>query len=317
MTATAIKLSFPAMPTDPPATGLYADMPEPIYRRSAAVSQSLLKRMGTWMQQGQALVPGPWASPAHALAALNDPEDQTDAQKLGTDYHTLLLEPTAFKREYFALTETIDRRTAAGKAEWARLSARYGDDRVLTRERWELLQKMAAAAAAHPLAKSVIGARGRREVSLFWTDAETRLPVKARLDFLIEADAKQNRPPYIIDLKTTRCSHPVMFEKDAAKYGYHVQAALYLDSLRAVTGQDGEYYILAQETDAPYPAVLYRVPEESIDAGRVVYREALRVFARCHESGRWPAYPESVIPLHLPTWAQAVDERDDWSQGHE
>lgn len=296
---------FPCMPTQCPAPGLYERVAESEYRRWAAWSQSTLKLLGTWSNEGQLLVPAPDKSPAHAFAAMMDPDEPTEAQEFGTEYHRLLMEPARFSEQYVALREKIDRRTNAGKADWAALVNTYGEDCILSQERWDCLQRMAAAAARHPYAKMMLGAKGEHELSGVFVEPESKETVRFRLDKLVVAKGRHR----IIDLKTTRCAHITKFQWDAEQYGYDVQAAVYFDGYSAAAKIDPsliDYYLIVQEKTAPYAVVVYKLPEAWLDAGRIKYRAALKVGAECLRTATWPGYADDrVVDLHLPERAMA------------
>ncbi len=298
---------FTKMPADPPKPGVYENIAEADYHRVRAWSQTTLKLVGEWDQHGQTVVPGPHRSPAHVKAHLSgDVDDATEAKEFGSAYHVLLMEPDRFAREFVTLSEKLDRRRKDDKAFYDAAIEKYGEDRVLPADRWKVLQEMALAAAAHPLAKSILRSPGRSEVTgVFKHPLAKSLPCKMRID---RVTTNTNKRPVLIDLKTTRCAHPRMFERDAARYGYHVQAAFYCDGWTSLTGDVPDYVIVAQEKEPPHPVCVYRFSGDAIDAGRLVYQAALRELERCVAADQWPAYADAIVPLSLPTWAQAVEE---------
>lgn len=298
-------------PAIPPAAGLYPDVGFADYRRWRAWNQSTLKTLGEWdalIAPAGGLTPAPWKSPAHTLAAIQDPEQATEAQRLGSDYHALLFEPERFKREYGLLKHKIDRRTNEGKAAWASLVAEYGEDRVVNLDRWNQMNTMARTAAANGEVRNLVAAKGDHELSAAWIDAETGAACKGRFDKVVKTPSGK---VWLIDLKSTRCSHPRMFAKDAARYQYHVQAAFYMDGYEAATGTRPErFLIIAQETTAPFPAVVYNVRAEELDSGRRIYRAGLRLIEHCTKTNDWPGYADGrAVDLILDKYAHA-DEHE-------
>ena len=99
--------------------------------------------------------------------------------------------------------------------------------RVLRRDDAQKIESMALAIAGHPSAKNIFKA-GFSEVSIFWTDEATGIPLKARLDYL--------RPAQIIDLKTfsSTGSGPVHQVVSRAIFTeqYFIQAVVYLEAIR-------------------------------------------------------------------------------------
>lgn len=297
-------MSFPLMPNECPETGVYDGIAREGYERAFAWNQSSLKIIGEWSNDVHAIVPGPFKSPAHLYAALHRPPEPTEDQEFGSGYHMLLLEPDLFSKKCVRVDGKIDRRTKEGKETWARLLAEYAEDCILSAETWEKYQGMARAAAAHEKARMLLAARGRYEVACFWRDDKTGAPCKAMLDRVIETP----HADYIVDLKTTRCAHPRMFLSDAARYGYHIQAGMYVDGWRSARGvpknKPVHYRLIAQEKQDPYPVVVYAVGDEWLDAGRTIYRAQLELAESCRKSGKWPGY-QAECDFHLADWAMA------------
>ena len=62
-------------------------------------------------------------SPLHYKTAKAFHPEETNAMRLGTAVHCAILEPDRIDVEYVLAPEGIDRRTKAGKAQWAELEA--------------------------------------------------------------------------------------------------------------------------------------------------------------------------------------------------
>ncbi len=303
--------TFPTMPTECPAQGVYYDVAPTEYFRWAAWNQSTLKNFGKWDDLSRTIIPAPdknggGRSPAHALAELNDPSPATESQDFGTAYHRLILEPSRFLKTCIQVDD-INKRTNEGKARWASLVAQYGEDCILTPEKWELFHAMARTAAADPNARKLIGAIGHTEVSVAWTDAKTGAQCKTRIDKVIA----HNRH-VLVDLKTARCSHWDRFQWDAADYGYDVQGAANVDGYAAATGVDPDlidFFLIVQEKSRPFEVVVYKMPPAWIDSGRVKFYAALRLAEKCLKTNNWPGYASGrIVDLHLPDRDMAIDE---------
>ena len=70
---------------------------------------------------------------------------------------------------------------------------------------------------------------GKPEQSLIHIDAETGIYIKSRPDWL--PDNPAHRP--LVDYKTCRSIEPRKLSQDAFAYGYHIQAAMQVDAVRA------------------------------------------------------------------------------------
>lgn len=225
-----------------------------------------------------------------------NPPDPTPAMRWGTLVHSIVLEPEKFAAS-IAVAPDINRRTNAGKAEWdAFVVANEGKDVVTVEEMSELLQ-IAAAVQMHPAAKRALDGNGHRiEHSLFWEAQD--IACRARPDLI-------HRAGVIVDLKTTEDASPGAFARSVANFRYHVQAAFYLDGLRAIEGPDAAkgFAFIAVEKKAPYLVAVYEATPEMIAAGRLAYEADLVRYAECVATDTWPGYSEKVLPLDLPKWA--------------
>lgn len=157
---------------------------------------------------------------------------------------------------------------------------------------------MAKAVKDHPWAGSLF-TDGKPEQSLFWTDAETGVHCRARFDWL--RNVVEGRRLIIPDYKTSRSAHPDKFARSAADYGYHQQAAHYIDGAKALgLDPDPVFVFVVQEKTAPYVVSVIELDEHAVEMGRDLNRVALRTYARCLETDVWPDYTEGVETVSLP-----------------
>lgn len=276
------------MSASPTRSGWVYDLPDTAYHADAALSATFLK---TIIQR----------SPAHAYAALLEPHDETRALLLGRAVHGRILEPETFAAR-FAVAPRVDRRTNAGKAEWKTFAADHPGAVILTEDDAAVVEGIAAAFAAHPLAGRVFRG-GAAEVSGFFVDDLTGAACRIRPDYLRLADC------LLIDLKTTQDAGPREFERSIARYGYHIQAAHYCAGYRAITGEDpADFLFVAVEKAPPYAVGLYRLDDDAMAEGARLRRRALDIAARCLDSGKWPSYSDEVQSISIPRWAYTTME---------
>ena len=111
----------------------------------------------------------------------------------------------------------------------------------------------------------------------------------------------------IVDLKTAQDASPEAFARTAANFGYHAQAAYYLDGLRELgeCDEDAVFLFVVVEKTAPYGVAVYNLDEEALDAGRTVYQRAWQTMRQCRASNNFPGYSASrnIETLSLPRWA--------------
>jgi len=195
------------------------------------------------------------------------------------------------------VVDADDWRTKAARD--AREEARAtGKAPLLTRE-FEAVNAMAEAVLAHPTARALLSQPGESELSVF-ADVEN-VATRARFDFLPN---RTDRRTVAVDLKTTVDASLREFEKSVARYQYDVQAAWYLDTYRAATGDDGAAFVfIAVEKEPPYLTAVHQLPLQWSEMGAVKAKRARQLFAECQASGEWPGYPNEVQLLTPPTWA--------------
>lgn len=261
------------------APGIYGDIPNEVYQASAGVSCSMLKRFAE----------------APAKARVRRPESKALTE--GTLSHTALLEPHALEARYCVSDlKSFDARHEAYKAEAERAQGRV----LVKRKDYEEALAQRDAVLAHPVAREMLAPGLMIEQSAYWHDAEAGLLCRGRLDGW--------RPEWraIIDVKTTMDAAHRAFSRDAAKFRYPWQAAIYSDGWEAAGGGLVEAFLfLAIEKDPPFLIQVYELDPLALEAGRRQARDALVRFAECSASNVWPGYSETIERLHLPEWVMA------------
>lgn len=229
-------------------------------------------------------------SPAHYWHLINDtPKEDTPAMKFGRAVHTRLLEPVEFSARYAATPLECDRRTKEGKAIWNELLE--SGKEVISAADMDAIRGMEQEFPFHLIAGA------QTEVPLFWTDAETGVQCKGRLDAITE--------DYVIDYKTTTNAATDAFMREALRYGYDLQAAMYLEAARANGYSPKGFIFIAQEKTAPYMVNVLHAGEAFIDRGLWIMRDLLAKYKKCRDTDTWPGYGENE--LILPEW-EVIDE---------
>lgn len=253
------------------------------YAARPGIRQSNLKRLAK--------------SPAHYQEALRNPVD-TASLAIGRAAHVAILEPHLFADE-FVVAPKLDRRTSAGKAAWAELEA--SGKTILSAEDGKTVEAMKAAVMAHESARKLIELCHTFEGSIFWTDKESGVECKARLDGINYA---------VIDLKSTKDASPAEFSRSLFSYGYHLQAAHTLNGCAALGLGLDAFIFIAAEKEPPYGVAVYQIDELSLSIGAQKVQELLHLYKRCEESGQWPCYPDKIQKIALPAWVTKKYEGD-------
>lgn len=235
-------------------------------------------------------------SARHIAHRKAQPREDTTSLKVGRAAHTAILEPHKFEAE-FAVWDG-DRR---GKA-FAAFAEQHPEQTILRLTEYEACLGMRNAVRAHPVASGLL-ARGDAEVALLWTDEETGLACKARIDWLGD--------DCLVDLKTTSDVEPIRFGITAGRMGYHGQLAFYLRGLKA-KGLELPAKIVAVESAAPHDVAVFALSEDDLWLGDCEVSRLLKLVAECKERNEWPGSCPGETPLILPAWMfkQAADEDD-------
>lgn len=235
-------------------------------------------------------------SPLHYWHLMHDtPREDTPAMQLGRAVHAAILTPTAYKRD-FIVAPDIDKRTKAGKEAYEAFCKEAEGKEILSSANAETVRKMAKAYRKNPAAVLLLK-QTRREKPLFWTNPETGVQCKCRIDALGE---------YVIDLKTAMDAGTKVFSKEALRYGYDLQAAMYLEAARANGYNPKGFIFIVQEKSAPYLINIIRAGEAFIDRGTWIMRDLLTKYKTCVETNTWPGYGENEIILN--EWEVIGDE---------
>lgn len=240
-------------------------------------------------------------SPLHYWAKYLDPnrvrEEPTPAMQLGSAIHCAILEPDLLAAQYVA-NPGIDRRSNAGKAEYAAFCAEHAGKVILPDEDYQACLRVRDAVLLHPVVRGLL-AGGKAEQSFFAIDRETGELIKCRTDYLHDSGA------LVVDVKSTDDASPTGFAKSVANFRYHIQPPWYFDVLEAAFGETpANWVFLAVEKKPPYAIGAYFVHPEDVRRAREVARRDLMRIIECKRAGLFPDYAAEVLPLELPRWVQ-------------
>lgn len=276
-----------------PEKGSVIGLPFEIYLSTQAISSHAIKEILT--------------SPAHYQASLIEERKETESFARGGRLHKAILEPHLYLGSCTVMPEftgkTKDGKESNRSAEalekkkiWIQ-EAEAKKQIIVTAEEQTQVQGMVKAIADHPFASKLLQG-GVSELSLFWKDEKTNLPCKARLDYLRYTST-------VVEYKTTKKASARAFRNDAWKYGYAIQASNYQEAVREVFGQVPDRIVfVAQEPEPPYAVQVYLASKRFLDLGERARRRGLDLFALCQETSNWPAYPNEILELDAPPWAE-------------
>lgn len=258
------------------------------------------------------------------VKGLRESED-TPALRFGAALHCALLEPYVFATTYairpeypepprplgddgkpldFRLKANAEAKAAyaaelaAYEAKVAAWEAEHAKHIVLDKEDAARIVRMVAALRAHPKASKLLQeGKGVREAVLRWTDEETGLACKGRVD-LYREDLRA-----LIDLKSTQDARESAFAASCARYRYDVQQAFYTDGMRAIGKPVDVFAFVVVEKEYPHLVGVYTLGPESDAAGRRKMRANLETLRECLDAGEFPGLPVEVTEIEMPRWA--------------
>lgn len=277
------------------------------YREREGISSSELKKL--------------MKSPAHYKHWKDNPQEDTPALLFGRAAHKYVLETYDFFNE-FEVAKDFKYGTKADKeetqnficqkaievgkgAEWdsfiltnpkkedvvAFYRSLVTDKDIITQEQFEQIDAMRTAAYATPFVSKLLS--GEKELSFWGVDEDTGLTLKVRPDCITEWNGKH----ILVDYKTAQDVENTKFCRDSIKFGYDLQLAMYREVLKQNTGHDYMVVIIAQEKTAPYVTNVFQLSENYLENGRELYKEMLKVYKECEESGNWYGYMKDGISI--------------------
>lgn len=231
-------------------------------------------------------------------------EEKTIAQKFGTAYHTLMLEPEKFDYKIKPKVNSTKEEGMLGEGEYADLMA------------------MREALTHNPRhAASLQG--GLPEVSIFWRDHETGIMCKVRYDYFA--------PEWVVDLKKCRSINNKRLRYDIPDYGYDVSGSMYSiaasvlkDMLRAgyqlppefapdfgerfLARENQLFAFLMQQDYAPYTARMLLLTPDVSAVGRDKFRRGLEVYQdHQYTLERWPSGYEDVEDMTMDMLSDSIN----------
>jgi hypothetical protein len=220
-------------------------------------------------------------SAAHYMAALEASGEETLAMRLGSGTHAMLLE-----QPVSVYTGKV-RRGAA----WDAFQEEHAGTFIMSRREHDDARRLVDSVRKHPEAgRLILDPEAVREQRIEWSV----------LGRACAGTPDVRTPKFVVDLKTTRCSQPERFNRDATWRHYHAQLAWYLDGVVASgLGKPSEAYIVAVESTPPFPVTVLRLTDRALDQGRRLCRLWMERLLQCERANYWPAYVEGIVDFDV------------------
>lgn len=237
---------------------------------------------------------------------MDSPQEQTRPMKIGSMVHCAILEPDKFEKLYRQKPD-IDMRTKEGKMVAESIRAVYPGCEIVDKEDYKKALFMRDSVYRNTHAKDLlIGTE--KEIVFHW---DNQIPMRAKMDA-----TKDN---IIVDLKTTHSANENDFAESIVKYGYHTQAACYIDALMTELNCKAsaiEYYVIAVENEAPNSVQVKKLKREVLEAGfygiKTKYKsipgylDMIENIKECFTKNEWPDYPDVITKQGLPPWTKNI-----------
>lgn len=239
-------------------------------------------------------------SPAHFKSAQDEEREETDAMRVGTLAHAMILEGKNLLDLYAIKPEGMSFATKEGKA-WRDMQTKP----ILKEEDSNSIPRMAESIAANTDAALILKGCVNKETPVF--ASLQGVECKA----LIDSHGRHPKGGLVIaDFKTTLDASPWKFSKTVFDMDYDMQAAWYSDILAMVLGDDVAplWYWIASEKKAPFANAVYAPNDEMMQSGRSKVERALTIYKECVESGEWPMPYQGIKLLSLPKWVKTGGE---------
>lgn len=234
-------------------------------------------------------------------------QEETDAMRLGSAVHMLALEPERFDSEYWIATGPINPSTgkAYGRdtkkfADWLKEHEATDKRKFLLEEDLQQSIEIAKAFQSHETVRAIMVASTEKiyeqgyELTYF-VEGEDPTRLKCKPDCVIP------NVGLIIDLKTTSDPHPDSWKWSAEDYGYHRQAAIYLQAMEARYGKPFRFLFGVVRSKAPYEVGVYELDESSISRGWVEVTDLIAEYKQRSASGDWLSdWQKGIAMISVP-----------------
>jgi hypothetical protein len=137
--------------------------------------------------------------------------------------------------------------------------------------------------------------KAKVEQSIYAKDPVTMLYIKARPDIWGNG--------FAADLKS--CTSMDSFERNIFAMGYDIQAAHYVETIKAATGEIiNEFYFIAYEQYSPFGSQIFKLSESDLNRARQQRHLWLSEVAACMKDNSWPSYSDEIREAIRPAYMQ-------------
>lgn len=220
------------------------------------------------------------ASPAHYWQACQDDNEDTIALRFGRGFHAL------------CLGQPVERWTGKNRNsnEYKAFVAANPGVEVMTAKEWDTAHRMFEAIQRHATARDLLFGTGSvLEETIEWQFGGRKCTSRP--------DARRGTD-VLVDLKSTQCSEPRKFNRDAVFRGYHSQFSFYGYAMADRFGTfPSNSFCVAVEKKRPHVVTVLELPKETLDEGEKAWRLWWERLMTCEAANHWPGYTEAIEKL--------------------
>lgn len=231
-----------------------------------------------------------------SLAHSQVEKEDTPQMKFGRDFHSYILEPKRFKKEYQVMPEGMVRR---GK-KWEQFQADFKGKEFVSADDFDTMKAMddSLNSGLYNTAKNLIQNTKQKEKTIVWNHRKFKIPCKCRIDILNESLS------IIADPKTCANADPNQWIKTAlnAKGNPHWQAHWYLEGVKAVLEKDFAFLWILMETKPPYGISVVQATEEMVYLAQEQINLLIPRYIESKKIGIWRGYPDKIVVGELPAY---------------
>lgn len=220
-----------------------------IYRAYDAINASLLKGVLS-----------------HSYHKAIIPFNATPAMQLGTHIHCAVLEPQKWAADYHRLSDGIDLRTKAGKAE--KEDAELSGQICLKPDEYDMIERVAVQSMTYPQIAEYFHPETITEMSLTF-----ELPQYPGHEMKAQIDLYDPKSKTLLDLKTT--ADIMRAERQFMDLHYGLQLRFYQHALEANGFEVNHVSVLFIEANPPHTPALFHLTDGMLDIGESQIHRAL------------------------------------------
>lgn len=226
---------------------------------------------------------------------------QTDATRIGSASHCMILTPTLFTHTYVEKPEGMEFRSKEAKAqrdEWIEAGLT-----ILPQDEAKAVAAVTKAFFDKPAASDSLRHARHVEASIFWRCAESGLPCKGRPDWFDDDCVYDLK----VSVEATKGFEQLRFR--AHSNGWLNQLAHNRAGLQSLgyPVKRGRLVVIAPSPPQEHRVWLLEVREPDMDFLELDNENTRKAMAECARTGVWPGTPDGWTEIELPASAAFTD----------